>query len=76
MFHRSVYASASLVLTSLVERLNAEADGDRAITKTDVELHRALLKVWPKISHDWYLRKYREAVQLGKVKCMWYILWK
>ena len=72
----SIYASVNRVLTSFVERLNAQADGDRAITKTDVELHRALLEVWPKISHDWYLRKFRQAVTLGKVKSMWYILWK
>ena len=64
MSQRSIYASANLALTSFVERRSAEADGDRALTKTGVELHRALLKVCPKISHDWYLRKFREGVQL------------
>ena len=76
MSHRSIYASVNRVLESFVERLNAEADGDLEITGTDVLLHRALLKVWPDISREWYVRKFREAVLLGMVKYMWYSLWK
>ena len=57
MSQRTIDTSVDLVVGSFVERLNAEDDNDRAVTTTDLELHKALLKVLLDITKYCYLRK-------------------